>query len=137
MCPHCKEPLVAFELDGVEIDRCVGCGGTWLDAGELEWIAEQAGVDPGPVSAALHAGRRDGSRTELTCPRCRRRMRQLVIGKDPAVELDRCPNEHGLWFDRGEVEHAVAAFAEGEEGAVAKFFADLFGHDLQSESKGD
>ena len=36
MCPLCHEPLVAFELDGVEIDRCVDCGGVWLDAGELE-----------------------------------------------------------------------------------------------------
>jgi len=33
MCPACKEPLVVFELDGVEIDRCLRCGGTWLDDG--------------------------------------------------------------------------------------------------------
>ncbi len=32
--------MVAFELEGVEIDRCLACEGTWLDAGELELIVE-------------------------------------------------------------------------------------------------
>ncbi len=136
MCPRCEEPLVAFELNGVEIDRCVTCGGTWLDAGELEWLVEQAGIDPGIVSQALHAGRRDSQRTRLKCPRCRRRMRLTVVGEDPPVELDRCVHEHGLWFDRGEVRKAISSFTAGEEGAVASLFADLFKYDLQSDCKG-
>ena len=137
MCPRCREPLVAFELDGVEIDRCLACGGTWLDAGELEWIAERAGVDPGPMTEALRAGRGRGKRTNLKCPRCGRRMRQVIVGQEQAVELDRCRHEHGLWFDRDELEKVVASFAEGEAGAVARFFADLYGHDVRSESEGD
>ncbi|MCH2376546.1 MAG: zf-TFIIB domain-containing protein, partial [Planctomycetes bacterium] len=43
MCPGCKEPLVAFELEGIEIDHCVECKGTWLDAGELQMFLELAG----------------------------------------------------------------------------------------------
>ena len=39
MCPVCKEPMLVLELDTVEIDHCARCGGTWLDAGELERIA--------------------------------------------------------------------------------------------------
>ena len=137
MCPRCDEPLVAFEFKGVEIDRCVSCGGTWLDTGELEWLAEQAGVGPGPISEALHAEKRRGARTGLACPRCRRRMNAVNIGAESAVELDRCRHEHGLWFDQGEMEKVIASFAEGEAGAVASFFADLYGHDVRSEHKGD
>ena len=44
--------MVAFELEGVEIDRCVGCEGTWLDAGELEVIAETAGASRGALFEA-------------------------------------------------------------------------------------
>ena len=33
--------------EGVEIDRCMECRGTWLDAGELELITEFAGAEPG------------------------------------------------------------------------------------------
>ena len=137
MCPRCREPLVAFELDAVEIDRCVACGGTWLDAGELESIAEQAGVDPGPLSASVRASAQAGSRGDLKCPRCGRRMELITVGDDPGFELDRCRHGHGLWFDQGEMEKVIASFAGGEQGAVARFFADLYRHDLQSESKGD
>ena len=35
-CPACKEPLIVLELNEVEIDNCVSCGGIWLDKGELE-----------------------------------------------------------------------------------------------------
>ena len=52
MCPVCRRPMVAFELEGVEIDRCVGCEGTWLDAGELEVIAETAGASRGALFEA-------------------------------------------------------------------------------------
>lgn len=137
MCPRCHEPLVAFELEGVEIDRCVVCGGTWLDAGELEWIAERAGVDPGPISQALRDPKRGGKRTDAKCPRCRHRMQQMMVGQEPAVELDRCRHEHGLWFDEGEMEKVIASFAQGEAGAVARFFADLYRHDIREQSKGD
>ncbi|MCK4624818.1 MAG: zf-TFIIB domain-containing protein [Phycisphaerae bacterium] len=128
---------MAFELEGVEIDRCISCGGTWLDAGELEWIAEQAGVDPGPITEALHTKHQRGEQTDLKCPRCRRRMQVIHVGKEPAVELDRCRYEHGLWFDEGEMEKVIASFAEGEGGAVARFFGGLYRHDVSSRSKGD
>ncbi len=133
MCPRCREPLVVFEVEGIEVDRCLECGGTWLDSGELEWIAERAGVDPGPLSASVRAG---GRRTELRCPRCRTRMEVVSIGQGEPVELDRCRREHGLWFDAGEMEKVVVAFADGEEGAVARFFANLYGHEPRSENKG-
>ena len=136
MCPRCHEAMVAFEFEGVEIDRCLSCGGTWLDAGELEWIAEKAGVDPGPISQALGAAAGKGKRTGLKCPRCRHRMRQVTVGEEPAVEIDRCRYEHGLWFDEGEMQQVITSFAGGEEGAVARFFAELYRHDLRDEDKG-
>ncbi len=37
-CPVCKEPMIVLELDEVEIDHCISCGGIWLDAGELELL---------------------------------------------------------------------------------------------------
>ena len=66
MCPVCRQPMVGFEFEGVEIDRCLECGGTWLDAGELEMLTERAGVPSGELGAALQrsaGGRRTGRRT--------------------------------------------------------------------------
>ena len=39
-CPACKNAMITLELADVEIDHCVGCGGIWLDAGELELLME-------------------------------------------------------------------------------------------------
>ena len=129
-CPVCRKPMVAFELDGVEIDRCVECGGTWLDAGELEIIAETAGAVRGALFEAMKnaKGQRHGRRR---CPRCSRKLRVIEMGTGKTIEIDRCPEGDGLWFDRGEMEAFMASFEEGEEGAVARFFADFYGKGLR------
>ena len=77
--------MVAFELEGIEIDRCVECEGVWLDAGELELIAEAAGASRGGLFEALKTapGRRHGGRR---CPRCSRKLR--VISVKGGVNLD-------------------------------------------------
>ena len=35
-CPNCSDPMVVLEIEQVELDHCLSCGGVWLDAGELE-----------------------------------------------------------------------------------------------------
>jgi len=122
MCPACAKPMVAFQYQGVEIDRCLDCAGTWLDAGELETMIELAGGATGRVSAALN--RTVGDRkTNRRCPRCPRKLREFEIAP---VHLDRCPHAHGLWFDHGEMAQLIHHFHDGEEGEVAHFFMDLF-----------
>jgi hypothetical protein len=38
-CPKCGFDLSTMKFKGMAIDRCFHCGGTWLDAGELETLA--------------------------------------------------------------------------------------------------
>jgi len=40
-CPKCGEALKVRSFQKIEIDQCSGCGGIWLDAGELEAVAEK------------------------------------------------------------------------------------------------
>jgi Zn-finger nucleic acid-binding protein len=133
-CPACREPLVAGEMEGLEIDYCAACGGTWLDAGELEQIAERAGAAPDALSRALASAGRPRL-NERRCPRCAKPLREVAVekpeGVGPAVRIDRCPRGDGLWFDRGELKTLVARFDEGESGAVARFIGELFRHDLE------
>ena len=131
MCPVCRKPMVAYELDGVEIDHCVECSGTWLDGGELEQITELSGAAPGPLAAALESAV-PGAATKRRCPRCARKLRKLNVGNDPQVELDRCPKGHGLWFDPGELQTVVRGHTadSDDEGEVARYFARLFENSL-------
>jgi len=136
VCPACGQPLIALELEGVEIDYCAACGGVWLDAGELEQIAELAGVAPGPLSAVLGAAV-PGPRGRRRCPRCRRRLRTVMIGEAASVRLDRCPLGHGLWFDAGELRTLISSFARGESGAVAAFLGDVLRCEFDAGPKGE
>lgn len=38
-CPKCAEPLKERSFKKIQIDQCTGCGGIWLDVGELEEVA--------------------------------------------------------------------------------------------------
>jgi hypothetical protein len=40
-CPKCGEPLKERSFQKIQIDQCTGCNGIWLDAGELEQVAEK------------------------------------------------------------------------------------------------
>jgi len=128
--------MVVLELEGVEIDHCLSCGGTWLDAGELEQIAELAGVPP-VEAARIAPGPREGPRTQRRCPRCRTKLREIELPAEPPVAVDRCPRGHGLWLDRGELIAAVRARAGDREAAVARFFAELYRSEFESVAEGD
>ena len=39
-CPKCGMNLVTVDYRGVQVDKCSGCEGVWLDAGELEAVSE-------------------------------------------------------------------------------------------------
>jgi len=49
-CPRCGMDLHAIAFRGLEIERCMNCGGHWLDASELEKVV---GSEHGTVMAAV------------------------------------------------------------------------------------
>lgn len=134
LCPACTAPLVAFEAEGVEIDHCPACKGTWLDAGELDQIALLAGVPAqGLLAAGLH-GPAAGSAAARRCPRCGSTLRLVPVGA--ALRLDGCPRGDGLWFDRGELLALLARSGDtAADEAVKSFLAALFRHELAPERR--
>lgn len=39
-CPKCGMQLIELDYKNLKIDKCSGCEGIWLDAGELEEIVK-------------------------------------------------------------------------------------------------
>lgn len=136
MCPKCRTAMIIVEFQGVEVDCCTQCGGSWLDAGELAWIAMAAGVPAGHISSALGNVQASG-KTNWRCPRCNKRLEAVNLEGPPPVELDRCPRGDGLWFDAGEIPAVVRAFSDGEEGQVAQLLAELHRTDISTHAKGE
>src|SRR4030066_2408128 len=46
-CPKCGMELIEIDYKSIKIDKCSGCEGVWLDAGELETVStlEKKGLD--------------------------------------------------------------------------------------------
>lgn len=46
-CPKCGFDLIEIDYRGHTVDKCSGCDGIWLDAGEIEQVAgmEKSGLD--------------------------------------------------------------------------------------------
>lgn len=104
-CPKCKIPMLVVEYDGVEIDHCVQCEGTWFDRGELALLfdelgARAQGLMPEQLDALPEAQTKEEKRR---CPICRKKMRKVLIGPEGKVLIDACPRQDGLWFDDTEV----------------------------------
>jgi uncharacterized protein len=127
-CPKCKTDMVVLELDQVEIDHCVTCGGIWLDKGELELLM-------------LDTDRQDSFLLEMTnddrikeklvkCPICRKKMEKVACGKDKKIRLDRCKKNHGIWFDKGELFEVLKIICPSGDSRVLKLLKDMFAAQL-------
>jgi Zn-finger nucleic acid-binding protein len=111
------------------VDRCAACGGIWLDTDELQPIlsavsatysTELARDTLRRATAGIPAAERAA---QVPCPRCAAAMPPLNFSYSSGVILNVCA-EHGLWFDRDELER-VQAFHEAWEakkGDVAQEF---------------
>ena len=122
-CVVCKEPMVTYELQKVEIDHCLNCDGIWLDAGELEILLEEADE----VQAFL-AQFRDASaeKSSRKCPICLKKMEQVALGSGKKVQIDRCRNHHGIWFDRGELREVIEIFDANQNNKVLELLRGVF-----------
>ena len=120
LCPIKHTPMLALELEGVEIDYCTHCGGIWLDAGELALLlGDDAAAQA--LLESLQPQPKHGRR--LRCPVCGKKMNPVAAGE---VTIDRCPHGHGIWFDRGELPAIIRHGSLNPEHRVARFLDDMF-----------
>lgn len=87
----------------VDIDRCPGCGGLWLDALEKDRLLEHPRVareaDKGTRACAVEMGQK----TRLTCPRDHSSMIHMVDPQQPHVGFESCTVCGGVFLDAGEL----------------------------------
>ena len=127
-CPICKEAMVTLELNEVEIDYCTGCGGIWLDAGELETLLGQS--EQAQVLLASFDGAKGCKEKPRKCPICMKKMEKVLAGPNAGqVLIDRCRREHGLWFDRGELVDIFGAGQFDGEHKVQGLLTEMFASD--------
>jgi Zn-finger nucleic acid-binding protein len=108
-CPKCKEALDPFTAAGVQVDICQGCGGVWLDRGELEKLYGTWGIVQieGHVEQPRRVAPPSSEMIDLGCPACEG---QLVALRVKGGALDGCTGCGGVWVDHGELGPALDSF---------------------------
>ncbi|MEJ2701952.1 MAG: zf-TFIIB domain-containing protein, partial [Sedimentisphaerales bacterium] len=125
--PVCDNAMITLELKDVEIDYCPGCGGIWLDAGELELLLGE----PQRAKQLLKSFKIDSGSTERirNCPICDKKMQKIVVGSStPVLRIDKCRRGDGLWFDRGELSDICERAQLDEHNKIQELLNDMFGH---------
>ena len=113
-CLRCGADLATLAYEGVQIDRCPKCRGTWLDEREMARIVCVHEVTFAPelvrtTLAAAHLGVPDGERqADLSCPKCRAGMKPVNYAYSSGIIVNACPAGHGVWLDGDELERAQA-----------------------------
>ena len=124
-CPVCKdEAMVVLELDQVEIDHCLNCGGIWLDAGELELLLED-GKEKDELLKSFKADTLSKEK-KRKCPICLRAMGKIVCGTEEKVLIDKCRNNDGIWFDKGELDQVIKIGNLDKDNKILFMLKDMF-----------
>jgi Zn-finger nucleic acid-binding protein len=143
ICPACKHDMIVIEYHNIELDYCNNCKGVWFDSGELELLLRSQGLkEPEAFCGGILDSKEVSSSEERwNCPICGRKMKKITIGGQPEILIDACRDNHGLWFDGGEVTQLIQRLA-GEhprepdsKGHVVNFLEEVFGPHNQSNNK--
>jgi Zn-finger nucleic acid-binding protein len=122
-CPSCKSDMIILELNKVEIDYCTNCKGIWLDAGELELLYHNTNSK---IVNELFSKSENNPELKIKCPVCGKKMDKVDF-KQTGIILDSCKNNHGLWFDKGELRLLLESDIDSNS-EIIELFKNIFSH---------
>ncbi|OGN96064.1 MAG: hypothetical protein A2Z77_07450 [Chloroflexi bacterium RBG_13_51_36] len=135
ICPVCRSDMIVVEYRSIELDHCNGCKGVWFDSGELELLLKSQGLEETKAffDGILNSQESLSSEKKRKCPVCGHKMKKGKTGGQPETLIDICRDQHGLWFDGGEVAQLVKYLAakhpskHDSKAQVMDFLEEVFG----------
>jgi Zn-finger nucleic acid-binding protein len=121
--------MVVFEVEKVEVDHCLGCGGIWLDAGELQLLLRSA-ADKDRVLDSFETDK-ENKEKKRRCPICLKKMGKILCCPAKKILIDKCRKNDGLWFDLGELNEIIKAGGLDKDNRVLVMLEDMFNQDLK------
>jgi Zn-finger nucleic acid-binding protein len=135
ICPVCKYDMIVVEYHNIELDYCNNCKGVWFDSGELELLLKSYGLEEPKTffNGIFNSQESVSSEKKRNCPICGHKMKKTAIGRQPEILIDVCRDNHGLWFDGGEVTQLIGRLAgehlpkRDSREHVMSFLGEVFG----------
>ncbi|MEJ5262531.1 MAG: zf-TFIIB domain-containing protein [Ignavibacterium sp.] len=132
ICPVCNESMLVLELNKVEIDFCSNCSGIWLDRGELELLYS---IDESENDLQkLFSETSSLNEKSYKCPLCRKRMKKIQFNNSELI-IDKCPDNHGLWFDKGELEKLLTLQSNSSSEKILTLLKEMFSYNKSQEAE--
>ncbi len=100
-CPGCGGVMTPNKSPDITIDECKSCGGTWLDAGELNDLA--TGLAGNIELCTVKHPVVDEKAPDRSCPHCQQSLITVGLLGSSDVVLDHCQECAGFYLDGGEV----------------------------------
>ena len=121
-CPRCKtDSLKTEDYEGISIERCRSCSGTWLDNQELGKILaiKEKTFSPEFIKSTIKSAFEGLSHAavkteELLCPSCNFALKAVNFHYASGVIIDRCVICDGIWLDKDELEKVQVYFESAE-----------------------
>ena len=123
-CPKCPQhPEMEVKTHGrkIAINRCPECGGIFalpdvLEKIKEEWFADWMDYGKHHKTKAFNALK------DINCPACNVAMTNIKDEKQKHLELERCPQCEGMFFDAGEMtDWKYETWSDVVKGLMAKF----------------
>jgi Zn-finger nucleic acid-binding protein len=135
ICPVCKYDMIVVEYHNIELDYCNNCKGVWFDSGELELLLKSYSLEEPKtfLDGIFNSQEAASSEKKRNCPVCDHKMKKTAIGGQPEILIDICRDNHGLWFDGGEVTQLIRRVVNehptkrDSRGHVISFLEEVFG----------
>ena len=67
----------------------------------------------------------------MNCPICGKRMEKVQCGAEKKIRVDKCRRNHGIWFDKGELEGIISQVGAETESKVLNLLRDMFSKKIQ------
>ena len=124
LCPNCKTELIIVERDNVALDYCPECKGFWLDDEELIILCKRLYSTTKDIIGDVYSIPKLIIKEEAKhCPICSSKMEKFMAYN---IVLDRCPNRHGIWFDKNEMSDFINSSTGNNSKNPINFLGETF-----------
>lgn len=108
-CPADGQVLIKVQLGRAQVLGCRRCRGLWVGREQLAALASEQAKTAKPVTGEVAASP-PGKMAKRTCTvLCQTPLEPRIIR---GIEIDRCPQCDGCWFDGGEMQRLLKAYGQ-------------------------
>jgi Zn-finger nucleic acid-binding protein len=112
-CPRCEKLMQIRDVGGFSVAGCPDCQGLFIPPETFEMMQD---ASKRIIEGVARQGERqyelDYEVVYLNCPVCGKLMNRRNFAASSGVIIDVC-GEHGIWFDKGEMEKIMDFVAKG------------------------